>query len=70
MNNFFLFKTFFFFFVGVPLQNHPQGDTCATGGEPLPSPPPWGWSQGFWITPRTVGRIPLCLLYPAFSIEV
>jgi hypothetical protein len=32
----------FLFLLGVPLQSHPHGETCATGGDPLPSPPPCG----------------------------
>ena len=34
----------------------------------LPSPPPCGCVLGFCATPRTVGRIPMCLLRPAFPM--
>jgi hypothetical protein len=39
-NNFLFILSTFLFLLGVPLQSHPHGDTCATGGDPLPSPPP------------------------------
>lgn len=31
----------------------------------LPSPPPWGWSQGFIATPLTLGVLPNQRLQPA-----
>ena len=34
----------------------------------LPSPPPWGWSQGFMTEPRTVGRTPMWRLRPALPM--
>src|SRR3989338_6607648 len=34
----------------------------------LPSPPPCGCVRGFWATPLTSGRLPICLLVPAFPI--
>ena len=51
--------------VGVPLVNLPQGDTCALGGDPLPSPPPCGWSHAFLATPLTVGLTPNLREVPA-----
>ncbi len=68
MNNLLFNLSIFLFLLGVPLQNHPHGETWAFGGEPLPSPPPWGWSHGFFITPRTVGLIPSLRWKPAFFI--
>jgi len=58
---------YFFIFDGVFLVNHPHGLLAATGGDFLPSPPPWGWSHGFIATPLTVGRIPKARTLPAFS---
>ena len=59
----------FFLVVGVPLVSFDQGVNWAAGGDPLPSPPPCGWSQGFFTTPRTVGRIPRQRFAPAFGIR-
>src|SRR5690606_10567568 len=36
----------------------------------LPSPPPCGWSLGFIVTPRTVGRTPSRRFRPALPSEI
>jgi len=63
-------RSFLVFLVGVPFVNLPQGVTCATGGDPLPSPPPCGWSHGFLITPLTIGLKPKALFFPALPTEI
>jgi hypothetical protein len=50
----------------MPTVNQPQGLLGLAGLDFLPSPPPWGWSQGFLATPLTQGLKPKSLLDPAF----
>src|SRR6185436_5183710 len=47
----------------------PQGDVGGRPPELLPSPPPSGWSTGFFATPRTRGRRPSQRLLPAFPTD-
>ena len=51
--------------VRMPLVYQPQGEHEGRPPEPLPSPPPIGWSTGFIATPRTLGLRPIHLQAPA-----
>src|SRR3990167_7449534 len=62
---------FLFFLVFFPNVRFPH--LLFGEGSPIPlrpSPPQCGWLRGFWATPRTCGRIPKCLLRPAFPITL
>jgi len=67
-------KNLFFLFTIVllvgDLANFPCHVLCALGGDPVPSPPPCAWSQGFLATPLTVGLNPNFLVMPAFFQSV
>src|SRR3984957_4979278 len=56
--------------VFLPLVGLPHGLTGCRPPEVLPSPPPCGWSTGFIVTPRLVGRMPIQRLRPALPIEM
>src|ERR1700716_1596344 len=60
-----LLEAFFGFRVREPRAGLPQGVFGLPPGPVLPSPPPWGWSFGFIVAPRTVGRLPSQRLRPA-----
>src|SRR5207302_6868981 len=53
-----LFEAFFRLRVRRPSAGLPQGVFGFPPGPVLPSPPPCGWSVGFIVEPRTVGRLP------------
>src|SRR5258705_12513652 len=48
-----------FFRVFLPLVGKPHGVTGCRPPEVRPSPPPWGWSIGFIVTPRLCGMRPI-----------
>src|SRR5580658_10824949 len=52
-----------------PRVGWPPGVTGCRPPEVLPSPPPCGWSTGFMVTPRLVGRMPSQRLRPALPID-
>src|ERR1039458_7429450 len=52
-----------------PRVGWPQGVTGWRPPEVLPSPPPWGWSTGFIVTPRLCGRLPSQRVRPALPSE-
>lgn len=54
--------------MGVHLNTVFQALTGCVGLARFPFPPPWGWSQGFLATPRTLGFIPKPLFFPALPI--
>src|SRR5699024_7693595 len=62
-------ESFFRFLVFNPFADCPHGER---GWPPdaFPSPPPIGWSTGFFATPRVCGRLPFQRLRPAFPILV
>src|SRR5208337_4735904 len=53
--------------VFVPSGN-PQGEHPGLPPDDFPSPPPRGWSTGFFATPQTLGRIPIQRALPAFPM--
>src|SRR3989440_3744815 len=53
-----LFDFFFALRVRRPRAGLPHGVLGLPPGPVLPSPPPCGWSTGFMVDPRTVGRLP------------
>src|SRR5262245_13392561 len=55
--------------VFLPLVGKPQGETGWRPPEVRPSPPPWGWSIGFIVTPRLCGMRPIQRMRPALPIE-
>src|SRR4030095_6340772 len=48
-----------------PFASTPLGEHGWRPPAVRPSPPPIGWSTGFWAVPRTVGRLPRWRLRPA-----
>src|SRR3546814_13310416 len=51
----------------APLDGLPHGVTGCLPPDVLPSPPPCGWSTGFFATPRVSGRLPSQRLRPALA---
>src|SRR5207253_9117716 len=51
--------------VRYPSAGLPQGVCGFPPAPDRPSPPPWGWSNGFIDMPRTAGRLPRQRLLPA-----
>src|SRR5215470_9919895 len=56
---------FFGLRVRRPSAGLPHGVLGLPPGPVLPSPPPCGWSAGFIVDPRTVGRLPSHRVRPA-----